>query len=344
MDRHVMPIFVGVMIVCLIPAFRAANSIAEVVAGALAVVDRVIVIDDACPQESGLVVATKFAAETRVEVLRHQANRGVGGAMKTGIRRALDLGADVIVKLDADGQMDPAHIAPMVQALEMNPRLVMIKGNRFFDGSVSRLMPGIRLFGNSVLTLLVRATTGYWNAIDPTNGFLVIRSAALRRVKLDALADRFFFEISLLTAFGIEKLEIAEFAMLARYGSEVSNLSISKVVWSFPMKLLGSFARRIVWQYLVSDMNIGSLFLVFGVLLSALGSGVGTIWWIQALQSGIPRTPGTVTLALVPLIMGFQLILNAVLYDVQSATRVYKFSAEGRFDALAHGREAILVR
>ena len=331
------------MIVCLVPAYRAADSVCGVVAAALAHVDRVIVIDDACPQECGLIVELQFAGDPKVEVLRHQTNRGVGGAMKTGIRRALQLDATFVVKVDADGQMEARHIPYMVRALMANPRLALMKGNRFFDGSVARLMPGIRLLGNSILTLLVRFTTGYWNAIDPTNGFVVIRASVLKRTNLEHLADRYFFEISLLTALGLQKLEIGEIETIALYGNNGSSLSVWKTALSFPGKLAGSFIRRIFWQYFISDMNVGSLFLIFGSLLTVLAAIVGGIWWEEALRSGIPRTPGTVTLVLVPLIMGFQLLLNALLYDVQSSTRVFKFSSGESFNDPVYAREIARV-
>jgi dolichol-phosphate mannosyltransferase len=313
------------MTICVIPAFRAADTVVDVVRSALPFVDVVIVVDDFCPEECGVIVTSAFANNPNVEVLRHQANRGVGGAMKSGIRRALQLGADVVVKIDADGQMDPQQIPEMVRILADHPRLALVKGNRFFDSSVARVMPGARLLGNSALTLLVRMSSGYWNCIDPTNGYIAIRADRLRRMKLERLADRFFFEISLLCRLGMHRADIAELDIPARYNGARSNLSIGKIVAGFPGQLGSVFLRRIIWQYVVSDMNVGSLFLIAGALLLAGGAALGATSWIEALRSGIPRTPGTVGVVFVPLFMGFQLLLNAILYDVQSAPRVLKF-------------------
>ncbi len=314
------------MVVCVIPLYRAAETIAAVVEAALLVVDHVVVVDDCCSEESGIVVETRFSDEPRVEVLKHQSNRGVGAATKTGIRRAFQLGATYVVKLDADGQMDPLYVPEMIVILQANPRLAIVKGNRFSGSAVVRMMPGIRLLGNSLLTLLVRITTGYWNGIDPTNGFIAMRAETLRRIDLSRLNDRYYFEISLLTELGLRRFEIADYEMPARYGAERSNLAISAAIGSFPIRLARAFARRLLWQYVVSDMNVGSLFLVAGLLLSALGSTLGAYWWAEALLSGVARTPGTVTVVLVPLIFGFQLLLNAILFDVQSAPRVFKFA------------------
>jgi glycosyltransferase involved in cell wall biosynthesis len=316
------------MTVCVIPAFRAAATIVRVVTDALEVCDSVIVVDDACPQGTADVAAAVFARDLRVHVIRHPENRGVGGAMKTGIARALEMGADYIVKIDADGQMDTRYVPDLVRLLELNTKVALVKGNRFIDGSVARVMPGVRLIGNSALTLVVRMTTGYWSSIDPTNGFLVLRSRSLERIPLDSLAERYYFEISLLCAFGMRKVDIAEAEIPAIYGEAPSSLGIARVLLTFPLALAMSFLKRILWQYVIADMNVGSLLLLVGLMLTSLSVFFGANWWHQALQSGIPTTPGTVILAFAPLMMGFQLLLNALLYDVKFASRVIKFSCE----------------
>jgi len=314
--------------ICVIPAYRASGTIVEVVRSVLPFVDHVIVVDDCCPEKTGLAVASAFASEPNVEVMLHSANLGVGGAMKTGIRRALQLRAYVVVKIDADAQMDPQHIPEMLRILADHPRIALVKGNRFVDSSVARIMPAARLLGNSALTLLVRAASGYWNSIDPTNGYVAVRADQLRRMKVDRLADRYFFEISLLCRFGRQKAEIAEIDIPARYGGEHSSLSVGKVLLAFPGQLCAALLRRIAWQYIIADMNVGSLFLVVGSLLMAAAACLGSFWWIEALRSGIPRTPGTVGIVFVPLFMGFQLLLTAVLYDVQISPRALKFQSQ----------------
>jgi len=316
------------MTVCVIPSLKAASTIARVVSDALVVCDAVVVVDDGCPEETGAIVRETFGRDLRVHVLTHSHNLGVGGAMKTGMRHALNMGADFIVKLDADGQMDARYIPDLVRALELNAKIALVKGNRFIDGSIARVMPGVRLIGNSALTLLVRMTTGYWSSIDPTNGFLVLRARSLERINIDDLANGYYFEISLLSAFGMRKIEVAEAEIPAIYGSAPSSLGIAKILLTFPPALAYSFLKRILWQYVIADMNVGSLLLIFGIILTSLSVFFGTEWWLEALRSGIPRTPGTVVLALAPLIMGFQLLLNALLYDVQFSSRVIKFSCE----------------
>jgi dolichol-phosphate mannosyltransferase len=323
------------MVVCVVPAFRAGKSIVDVVRGALECADYAIVVDDGCPESSGAVAERAFRGDARVECLYHERNQGVGAAMKTGMARALELGARFIVKLDADGQMDPCFIPAMRDVLLMRPQLALVKGNRFYDSSVARSMPWLRLFGNSVLTLLVRIATGLWSSIDPTNGFVMIRSSSLKRVRFASLANRYYFEISLLAAIAMRRMEIAEMEMPAIYGSNPSSLNVLKTAVEFPGRLAATFAKRLVWQYLISDMNVGSVMLVLGSLLMAISLGFGSVAWIETLRSGIARTPGTVMLAFLPFITGFQLLVNALIYDVQFSPKVHNVSVEEFVDVPA---------
>ncbi len=315
------------MIVCVIPAYRASKSVCRVVAEALPYVDRVIVVDDACPELSGELVREKFESDPRVVVKFHPTNRGVGGATKTGFQTALDLDASIIIKMDADGQMDPRQIPVMLAVLRDAPDIVFVKGNRLLDSATSRTMPLFRLIGNSALSLLVRACSGYWNCLDPTNGYIAIRASQLRRLTLSQLKDRFFFEISLLCALGLRKRIIAEVEIPARYGDERSNLSLRGALFTFPPLLIQAFLRRILFQYLIFDLNVGSLFLFFGTLLGTFGLALGIYEWLLSGATGIMRSPGTIMLVALPIIVGFQLVLSAITYDLQSAARTISIAS-----------------
>ena len=309
------------VVAVVIPTYRAAGSIARVVDGALEVADLVIVVDDACPDRSG----SRVQPSARVEVLTHEHNRGVGGATKTGIAAALRAGADYVVKLDADGQMDPAYVPDLIALLEHDREIDIVKGNRFADPQTMRRMPIVRLIGNSVLTLLVKFSSGYWTIVDPTNGYIAVRAAALRETDLDALANRYFFEIDLLCSFGLRRLVVAELKMPAIYGGERSSLSIPRVLLSFPLRLLARFLRRLVLNYLVVEINVGSLCGVIGLPMFVFALVFGAHEWAVSVASGIPRPTGTVILALLLFMIGFQLSLQALLYDVQFAVRTLKF-------------------
>ena len=318
------------LVVAVIPTYRAQLTLSRVVARALEVVDYVIVVDDCCPEES----SSQIQETDKVRLIRHSVNRGVGGATKTGILAAIDLDADIIVKIDSDDQMDVSYIPAMIDVFLTEARVDLVKGNRFADASTLRVMPVARLIGNAGLTLLVKICSGYWTIADPTNGFIAVRSDALRKLDLEKLNDRYFFEIDLLCAFGIGRRVIAEFEMPAIYNGGQSSLSIRTILMSFPAKLLGRLIMRLLVQYVVVEINVGSLcgLLGFPIFIFALFFG-GHEWYLSS-ATGVGRPTGTIVLALLLFIIGFQLSLQAILFDVQFSTRTIKVAAKHAQHAL----------
>ena len=309
------------MICCVIPAYKARSTVCDVVRGVLPYVDSVIVVDDACPEGSGEAVEAAFRAHSRIAVIKRSRNGGVGAATKSGIERALELGADVIVKIDADGQMDVSRIPEIVSLIAADPNVALVKGNRFFDSEIVRRMPPARLFGNSWLSLFVKFASGYWNILDPTNGYLAFNGSVLPSVNWRGFADCYFFEISVVCEFGLRQAQIVEMQMETIYGDGRSSLSIPRTLLSFPPKLVRLFLRRLLMQYFLFDVNLGSLYILFGFLLCVGSAGFLAFEWAQSAVTGIPRTTGTVMLGVLPFLMGFQLLLNALLYDVQFGPR-----------------------
>jgi dolichol-phosphate mannosyltransferase len=306
---------------CIIPAYRARATVCDVVRAALRYANIVIVVDDSCPDGSGGAVAQAYRGHPSVIVVKRERNGGVGAAMKTGIERAMELRPDVIVKIDADGQMDPSYIPSIVELFENDPNLAYVKGNRFFDSRVLHKMPWLRLFGNSCLSLLAKFASGYWNIIDPTNGYLAFNGRLLPAINWQNFADCYFFEISVLCELGLKRATIAEMEMDTIYGQELSSLSISRTLFGFPPKLTWLFLRRTLLQYFIFDINLGSLYIVLGLGLGTFGAGFAVFEWVQSILTGIPRTTGTVMLGVLPFLMGFQLLLNALLHDVQFSAR-----------------------
>ena len=308
-------------VIAVIPAYRARATLRRVVERTLEVVDLVVGVDDACPEASAEVVRS-FGA--RVTVCVHSKNRGVGGAMKTGIAQALRMGAAYVVKLDADDQMDPSYVPRMIELLERYPEIDMVKGNRFTDAATVRTMPIARLIGNAGLTFLVKFSSGYWSLVDPTNGYVAIRASALDSAELSKLAERYFFETDLLCLFGLRRRIIAEMEMPAIYGDERSSLSISRALIGFPPRLFARFVRRIAFNYFITEINLGSVCAALGFPLLAIALVFGGHEWAISRESGVPRPTGTIILALLLFMIGFQLSLQALLYDVQFSIRTIK--------------------
>lgn len=310
----------GVSVAVVIPCYQVAESILEVIGAIPSFVKHIIVVDDACPQGSGALVREK-CSDSRVRVVIHSQNQGVGGAMITGYRTALEeTDAEIIVKLDGDGQMEPARIPSLIQPI-LSKEADYTKGNRFDSLEDLEQMPRIRIFGNAVLSLFSKFSSGYWNITDPTNGFTAIHSAVLSRIRLEKLRRSFFFESDMLFRLAIIRAVVVDVPMSAQYGNEKSNLNISKVIWEFPYRYLVNLTKRTFYNYYLREWNVASFELPLGLIMFFFGLAFGITSWISASSMGVPATTGQVMLSAVPVILGFQLVLAFLNYDVASVPR-----------------------
>ncbi|MCX6071457.1 MAG: glycosyltransferase family 2 protein, partial [Chloroflexi bacterium] len=300
-----------------IPAYRVERTIGAVVNALPSYVRHVIVVNDASPDQTARVLELAAQSDSRIEVIAHDRNRGVGGALVSGIRRALELGAQIVIKIDGDGQA-PLERLPELLAPLARGQADMTKGNRFRDFEALRQMPLIRRMGNMVLSFLVKAATGYWTIFDPTNGFIAVRGELLAKLPLDQLDPSYFFEISFLGHLYEQGAVVRDVETPARYGDETSSLSIAKVLIEFPPRLLLMLLRRIVLKYAIHDFSMGSVHLIVGVPLLLFGLVFGMAKWIHYSHLGLPAPTGTVMLATLPVILGVQLLLSAAAVDLQA--------------------------
>ena len=302
-----------------IPSYRVTAHIVEVIDAIGPEVWRIYVIDDACPDGSGEHVLAS-CNDPRVKVLPHDVNKGVGGAVMTGYQTALADGASIIVKVDGDGQMDPTLIPLFIEPI-LAGEADYTKGNRFFNLEEVQSMPRLRLFGNAVLSLMAKLSTGYWDLFDPTNGYTAIHADCARYLPFEKISKRYFFESDMLFRLNILGAVVHDVPMDAVYGDEVSNLKIRKIVTEFLAKHVINFGKRIFYNYYLRNMSVASIELPLGILLALFGTFYGVSHWIASARSGTETPAGTVMLAALPVIMGVQLILAFVAHDVASVPR-----------------------
>ncbi|HYA20096.1 MAG TPA: glycosyltransferase family 2 protein [Burkholderiales bacterium] len=300
-----------------IPCFRVSGQVANVVVRALALhqVRNIIVVDDGCPEHSGQVVRDRFSGEPRVMLIEHETNQGVGGAVLSGYAHAFADGADVVVKVDGDGQMDP-QLVPLLSAPVMQGKADYAKGNRFFYPRHLSGMPRSRLFGNATLSLINKFSSGYWSVMDPTNGYTALHRAAYRQLDTERLDRGYFFESDMLFQLGIANAVVVDVPMLPVYRNETSSMNISKVAIQFPGKYLNRFLKRIAFKYFVREFNIASLEIMFGIPAMIAGLTYGFYHWFGREFIGRSTPPGTVMIVGLLILMGFQLLLSAVNYDI----------------------------
>lgn len=303
-------------IAVIIPTYRACNHILRVISKIGPEVTRIYVVDDCCPDNSGNFVAAN-CEDDRVSVVKHAENQGVGGAVMTGYKKAIEDGMDILVKIDSDGQMDPALIMEFVIPI-VNGDADYTKGNRFFDLERVRSMPNVRLFGNAVLSLMSKLSSGYWNLFDPTNGYTAIHADVARLLPFNKISRRYFFETDILFRLNTLRAVAVDVLMDAKYGDEVSNLRISEVIGEFFVKHVRNFSKRIFYNYYLRDMSLASIELPIGLVLLSFGSIYGGYHWFYSAQAGIPTSAGTVMLSALPILAGMQLLLSFIGYDISS--------------------------
>jgi dolichol-phosphate mannosyltransferase len=303
----------------IIPCYRVKSHILDVIGRVGGEVSHIYVVDDACPESSGEFVRAN-CTDARVKVLQNDENRGVGGAVMAGYQAALRDGADILVKVDGDGQMDPALIPRFIRPIAAG-QADYSKGNRFYDLTRIGQMPTIRLLGNAALSFIGKLSTGYWNVFDSTNGFTAIHAKVARRVAFDKVSPRYFFESDMLFRLNIIRAVVADIPMDAHYGEEHSNLKIRRIIGEFVVKHTRNFFKRVLYNYFLRDMTVASLELIVGAALFTFGLVFGGYHWLRGLASGVATPLGTIMLAALPTMLGLQMLLAFVGFDVANVPR-----------------------
>jgi glycosyltransferase involved in cell wall biosynthesis len=307
----------GLHVAVVIPALDAAGTISSVLEALPAWVRTVVVVSDGSRDETEQLVRQVARDDPRVVLEVHGRNLGVGAATRTGYRRALDAGADVVVKMDSDGQMDPTYLPQLVLPIAYG-QADYTKGNRFLRPEALRRMPVMRLVGNAVLSFLSKASSGYWNILDPTNGYTAISRQALVTLDLSAIDDGWFFESSMLTELALVRAVVADVPIPSRYADETSHLSLLRNVGRFATSHVRYGLRRLLYRHLLMDFTPTSLLLVLSLPLILFGVFFGARSWVRSIFYGTPATAGTVMLAAFTTGGGLFALFQAMIYDMLS--------------------------
>ena len=303
------------IITVVIPCYNVSRHIAEVIKNLPAEVTWVVAVNDSSKYNTGAILNEIQKENKKLIVIHHEKNQGVGGSMLTGFDKSLELNSAVTIKIDGDDQMDSSLIPELINPIIAN-RADYTKGNRFRDFKALKKMPLIRRIGNLGLGFCIKAASGYWNVFDPNNGFVAISNEMLKAINKSKIHKRYFFESSMLIELYHADAVIQEIPMKARYGDEKSGLSISRVLLGFPPKLLKAFIRRIILKYFLFDFNIASVYILFGFPFFVTGVIYGIVNFVKYASSHIGAPTGTVVIPTLLIMLGFQLLLSAISFDI----------------------------
>jgi glycosyltransferase involved in cell wall biosynthesis len=321
-----------------IPCYRVREKILDVIRKNGPECTAIYVVDDKCPDNSGLLVK-EACDDPRVSVIWHEANQGVGGAVTTGFIRSIEDGMDIAVKIDGDGQMDPRLIPNFIEPI-IQQRADYTKGNRFFNIEDVKGMPKNRLIGNAALSFMTKLSSGYWSVFDPTNGYIAVSTSILQLMNLNKIAKRYFFESDMLFRLNTVRARVLDIPMKAIYADEKSNLNPSKIIREFLWRHTKNTFKRLFYNYFLRDFSIASFELMFGLGFLLFGISFGLITWAENATAGVLSSTGTVMLSALPIILGIQLLLSFFGHDVANSpsTPIHPFPQGSPHFRAVHSR------
>jgi len=306
-------------IAVVIPSYKVKKHIFQVLNAIDSSVKKIYVVDDACPEKTGDFVLSK-CIDKRVVVLKNNTNQGVGGAVMAGYKEAMKDNMDIIVKIDGDNQMDPKLLIKFISPI-LNGNADFTKGNRFYNVEDLKNMPIIRIFGNSALSFLSKLSTGYWDIFDPNNGYTAIHCNILKKLNLNKISKSFFFESDMLFRLNLLRAKVQDIPMVGKYDNEISNLKIHTILVEFIYKHSRNFSKRILYNYFIRDMSPASFELIAGFIFLSFGITFGIIEWAKFHSLGLRTPSGTVMVAITPILLGIQLLLSFLNFDINSTPK-----------------------
>jgi glycosyltransferase involved in cell wall biosynthesis len=305
----------GKSVAVVVPAYREAQLIGETLRGVPAFVDRVYVIDDA--SDDGTADAARALGDSRVEVLRHEQNGGVGASIVSGYKRALADGVDVTAVMAADNQMDPDDLEKLVRPVAAGD-VDYAKANRLVSGEAWQVIPRSRYLGNAVLSLLTKIASGYWHVADSQSGYTAISRDTLAALDLDRVYRKYGFPNDMLVHLNVYNARVRDLPSRPVYGvGEQSGIKIRSVVPRISWLLLKGFVWRLREKYVIRDFHPLVFFYALGIVFTIVGLVLGIVETVLRI-AGNDVSVGTVVLVALLLIAGSQFTLFAMWFDMES--------------------------
>lgn len=302
-------------IAVVVPAYNEEILIKDTITSVPDYIDRIYAVNDCSTDKTAEIVEALAKDDQRIRCINHEKNGGVGAAIITGYRRALEDQMDVIAVMAGDNQMDPAILKSFLDPI-IEGKADYTKGNRLLSPGFRKGMSSWRYFGNSVLTFLTKVSSGYWQMVDPQNGYTVVSSEALEKIDLDSVYPRYGYCNNMLCKLNVQGLRVMDINHPARYGNEKSKIRYGSYIVKVSNLLLSDFLWRLKMKYTVMGFHPLVFFYLFGVALSILGllGGLYSLYY-KFILSGPIFEKGI--LALLTFIMGVQFLLFAMIFDMQ---------------------------
>jgi glycosyltransferase involved in cell wall biosynthesis len=300
-----------------IPCLNEEKLIGKTLAAVPDFVDKIFVVDDGSTDETSQVVEELAKADERIELLRNDQNMGNGYSVVRGFRESIRGDYDINCIVAGDNQCRQEYLADLVEEVASDA-CDYAKANRF-SSTRDLNMPPFRKFGNIVMSFVNKFATGYYSIFDPLNSYSATKVSTLKRLDLDSISHRYDFENSYLFHLYLAGARVKDVAVPARYEDEVSTIKLRSYIPATSKTLLTCTVKRFFYKYFLLSLHPIALFLVSGFLFFGFGLVYGLYIFVQSLNVGhTPATTATVMLSVVPFIVGFQLLLYALVLDIQN--------------------------
>lgn len=298
-----------------VPAYNEEELVGETLSGIPGYVDKIYVVDDHSTDRTGEIIKKFQKRDPRIAFIRNGKNGGVGAAIIAGYKKTLQDKRDIAVVMAGDNQMDPEQLPNLLEPI-VKGEADYTKGNRLLSQEYRRGMNKWRSLGNSLLTFLTKIASGYWQLMDPQNGYTAISEAVLERITLDSVYPRYGYCNDLLVKLNVFGARVMDIAMPARYGKEKSRIKYSKYIPKVSYLLLKNFFWRLKMKHTILSFHPLVLFYIFGIILTPIGFFCGLCSLYYKFVLGEPLFVRGV-LSLLLFILGIQFLFFAMLFDMQ---------------------------
>ena len=263
-------------LVVILPAYNEQTNIEKVINTIPEYADTILVVNDCSTDNTKKIVEENIVNNTRIVLINHEKNQGVGAAVSTGCKWALQNNADIVVGMAGDAQMEPKDMPKLLDGI-VEDKADYIKGNRPRSGDIRHQTPWFRYYGNQILALLTKVASGYWHVMDPQNGYFALNRNVLEKINWDKTYSRYGFYNDLLVKMNIENIRVKEVPTNAYYNvGEVSGIKVRKFIFTLSALLVRKFLFRLKEKYIIRDFHP----LVFFYLL-------GGFFWIATIGLSI---------------------------------------------------------
>ncbi len=303
-------------IAVVVPAYNEEKLIARTIDSIPDLVDKIIVVNDASKDDTKNITKQLSEKNSKVLLINHAVNQGVGGAIVTGYIAARDAEIDVTVVMAGDAQMDPKDLIPIIKPVAEGSA-DYTKGNRLFHGDAWRMIPHYRYLGNSSLSLMTKIASGYWHIADSQSGYTAISLLALQRLNLDKIYKRYGMPNDILIMLNQHDFRVRDVHIRPVYNvGEKSGIKLIQVIPKISWILFKGFWRRLLFKYIIKDFHPLIFFYILSfVLLTASVPLAIRMFYIWATIGNIPDIN---TMALVfTLISGLQTLFFGMWFDME---------------------------